>query len=217
MTKKTGATDGSESHPKVSPPSVRAGSRTAQKPPPIPGAANKPPPIPGLPSSASTAPQPPRPLPSSASTAPQPPHAPQPPRATSPASPPSSPVAPPRARQATLEQRSQQIETIGRGLGELHALVAAIAAELDTLRATERALSGAGSQKLHDLAVALRQAAGVAPSVRPTVRPKGPPPIPSARPRGPMLSTMDISEMAELVESMAPPPLPSVDIDEESW
>jgi hypothetical protein len=32
-----------------------------------------------------------------------------------------------------------------------------------------------------------------------------------------MLSTMDISEMAELVESMSPPPLPSVDIDDESW
>ena len=85
------------------------------------------------------------------------------------------------------------------------------------LRASEPALSGAGSQKLHDLAAALRQAAGVAPSVRPTAKPKGPPPIPSTKPRGPMLSTMDISEMAELVESMSPPPLPSVDIDDESW
>jgi hypothetical protein len=35
-----------------------------------------------------------------------------------------------------------------------------------------------------------------------------------------MRSIMDISEIAELVESMAPPPfepLPSVDIDDESW
>jgi len=199
MTKKTGPTDSSEPHPKASPPSVRSGTRTAQKPPPIPGVAQKPPPIPGVP------------LPPSVSSALKPP---RPPR---PASPSSSPGAPPRARQVTSDQRTHQIETIGRGLGELHALLAAIAAELEALRAHERGLSGAGSQKLHELAAALRQAAGAPNPVRPTARPKGPPPIPTAKPRGPMLSTMDISEMAELVESMSPPPLPSVDIDDESW
>lgn len=196
MTKKTGLTDSSALQPKASPPSVRSGTRTAQKPPPIPGVAQKPPPIPGVP------------LPLSASSARTPPR---------PASPSSSPAAPPRIRQATAEQRSHQIETIGRGLGELHALLATIAAELEALRAHERGLSGEGSQKLHELAAALRHAAGAPASVRPAARPKGPPPIPTAKPRGPMLSTMDISEMAELVESMSPPPLPSVDIEDESW
>ena len=205
MTKKTGPNDGSEPHPKASPPSVRSGTRTAQKPPPIPGVAQKPPPIPGVP------------LPLSASSALKPPRPPRPPSPSSSPSSPSSPVAPPKARQATAEQRSHQIETIGRGLGELHALLATIAAELEALRAHERGLSGEGSQKLHELAAALRHAAGAPASVRPAARPKGPPPIPTAKPRGPMLSTMDISEMAELVESMSPPPLPSVDIDDESW
>ena len=32
-----------------------------------------------------------------------------------------------------------------------------------------------------------------------------------------MRSTMDISELAELVESLAPPPLLDVDIDDEGW
>jgi hypothetical protein len=131
---------------------------------------------------------------------------------------------------ASPEQRSHQIESIGRGLGELHALLAAVADELEALRVAERALTKDGAHKLLELATSLRRAAGQSPSVRPAARPKGPPPIPttdpspasrrpSSRPRAPMLSTMDISEIAELVESMAPPPLelPSVDIDDESW
>lgn len=225
MTKKVGAADSSSSSEKASPPSVRSNTRTAQRPPPIPGVAAKPPPIPGadrqrgaeregLPKSGAspTRSKPPAPLPPR-------------PRAASPdAVPPARPVASP-------EQRSHQIESIGRGLGELHALLAAVADELEALRVAERTLTKEGAQKLLELASSLRRAAGQAPSVRPAARPKGPPPIPgtepspssrhpSSRPRAPMRSTMDISEIAELIESMAPPPLeplPSVDIDDESW
>ena len=227
MTKKVGATDSSAPGSKATPPSVRSGTRTAQRPPPIPGAAAKPPPIPG----ASAKPSPEREgLGKSASSQParsRPPAA-LPPRPRA-ASPTASPLEANQARPATSsDPRSHQIESIGRGLGELHALLATVAAELEALRAAERALSAAGSRKLHELASTLRRAAGQAPSVRPAARPNGPPPIPafnpssrpSSRPRAPMRSTMDISEIAELVESMAPPPLeplPSVDIDDESW
>lgn len=241
MTKKVGAADSNATSEKASPPSVRSATRTAQRPPPIPppipGVAAKPPPIPG-PSPKGAAER--EVLAKSGGTPPSrsKPPAPLPPRPHA-ASPAATAPAPPRARPvASSEQRSHQLESIGRGLGELHTLLASVADELEALRVAERTLTKDGSHKLLELASTLRRAAGQAPSVRPAARrapsvrpaarPKGPPPLPtsdssprpSSRPRAPMRSTMDISEMAELVESMAPPPLeplPSVDIDDESW
>lgn len=92
------------------------------------------------------------------------------------------------------------LDTLAQSLSELKALVTTIAHEVDRVRASERGLSEDGESALADIALRLRGALGG------PLR-KGPPPIPSATPRAVTLSTLDISEMAELVESLAPPSL----------
>lgn len=191
MTKKSGAGDTTtESKRKTSPPPLRSGTRTAQKPPPLP-------------------PQVAAPRPSPASSV-----------STGPA---SSGTAPPSRRTPAADERAVQLDSIGRGLGELRALVASVAADIDALRTKEPGLSREGVLALGELATKLRQAAGAPSLPRPGVRapavPRGgPPPIPhTTAPRETMRSTMDISELAELVESLAPPPLLDVDIDDEGW
>jgi len=97
------------------------------------------------------------------------------------------------------------LEALAQSLAELKALVGAIAADVDRVRGGERGLSAEGESALSDIAVRLRRAVGVA------VRNTAPPPA-NTRPRA--LSILDISEMAELVDSLAPPPLEGAAADE---
>ncbi len=184
---------------------LRSSARTAAKPPPIPGV--KPPPIPGV-----------RPPPIPGAKAPSGPSSSRAPASTRPGQasrPPSSSSpgrAPPRPSTRPSVERAVAIESLGLSLAELKTLVATIAADVDRVRSLEGGLSEAGREALADIALRLRGAVGV-----PT--PKGPPPLPASpaapKTRPVALSTLDISEMAELVDSLAPPPLPEIVVDDE--
>ncbi|MFO0640183.1 MAG: hypothetical protein U0183_13275 [Polyangiaceae bacterium] len=201
MTKKT-ERPGSAPPPKrkTSPPG--SGAR-AVVPPPIPGAS--------LPKVAP--PAPPRPgarAPAPAQTT-RMPAVPAPP-APAPASSRRSPSAHPTRSMPAVDDRVLQIDALGKSLGELKELVANVALELEKLARGEPGLTPGGTATVGELALALRKAAGVP-------APKGPPPIPSVLKHNTSLMppALDISEMAELVESLSPPPIPQVPSDDEGW
>ncbi|MBL9112650.1 MAG: hypothetical protein JNM74_25415 [Myxococcales bacterium] len=199
MTKKT-------ERPGTAPPPKRKTS------PPGSGArAVVPPPIPGASLPKVSPPAPPRP----GARAPAPPQTTRMPAVPAPPAPASSrrsPSAHPTRSMPAVDDRVLQIDALGKSLGELKELVANVALELEKLARGEPGLTPGGKASVGELALALRKAAGVP-------APKGPPPIPSALKHNTSLMppALDISEMAELVESLSPPPIPQVPIDDEGW
>lgn len=170
-----------------------------------------PPPIPGVPTPKVTPPAPPRPAPR-APTAPQTTRMPAVPAPAAPAPPRRSPSAHPTRAMPAIDDRVVQIDSLGKSLGELKELVANAALALERLGRGEPGMSPQGQALVSELAQALRKASGVP-------APKGPPPIPSAMKHNTSLMppALDIGEMAELVESLSPPPLPQVSSDDEGW
>lgn len=170
-----------------------------------------PPPIPGAQTPKVAAPLPPRPGPR-APLAPQTTRMPAVPAPPPPTPPKRTPSAHPTRAMPAVDDRVLQIDALGKSLGELKELVANVALELEKLERGEPGLSARGKLSVGELAAALRKAAGVP-------APKGPPPIPSALKHNTSLMppALDISEMAELVESLSPPPLPQVSSDDEDW
>lgn len=192
MSKKSVAPAGGvESKRKTAPPAARGGAnltKPALGPQPT-AVAKKPPPIPAVPATNRHGI----------------------PRPATPVAEPRASAPPSRRAPGLTEERAHQLESIGRGLAELRELVAGVASSLDALREKERGLSPEGAEQLAEISSKLRLSAGGPPS-----RKGGPPPIPSGG-RGldtNRCSAMDISEIAELVESLAPPPLPEIDVED---